>query len=385
MELIRNARVFAPRPLGIVDILIAGEKIELIQPGIEIPESLLSQTIDLDGRSVVPGLIEGHAHVTGGGGEAGARSRVPRQVLTDFTAAGVTTVVGLLGTDDITRSTEELLATTRALNEEGITAMCHTGGYHIPPRTLTGSVASDIVNIEVVIGIGEVAISDHRSSQPTLEELLRIASQVHVAGMMTEKAGIMHLHVGDGPAGLELIRRAIAESEIPARVFNPTHVNRRKQLFEEATDLASTGSTVDVTSFPVAGDEDAWPAWKALELYWERGLPTDKITVSSDCGGCLPEFDSEGRIESYEIGESHSLVQTLQTLIENGHPVEAVLPPFTTNQARLLRRETKGELRVGADADLVVVEDPFKITDVMARGRWHIRAGKRQITGTFEK
>ena len=84
------------------------------------------------------------------------------------------------------------------LREEGLSAWCYTGGYHVPATTLTGSVRSDIVNLEPVIGVGEVAISDHRSSQPSVEEILRLASEAHVAGLMTGKAGIVHFHLGDG-------------------------------------------------------------------------------------------------------------------------------------------------------------------------------------------
>jgi beta-aspartyl-dipeptidase (metallo-type) len=304
--------------------------------------------------------------------------------LSEFTTAGVTTVVGVLGTDDVTRSTENLLAAVRRLNEEGITARCHTGGYHVPPVTLTGSVARDIVNIDVVIGVGEVAISDHRSSQPTLAELLRIASEAHVAGLMTEKAGIVHLHVGDGPAGLEPVRAALEAAEIPPRVYNPTHVNRRKALFEESLELAARGCSIDVTSFPVAEGEDAWPAERAVELFWENGDPTDRITVSSDGGGCFPEFDHDGRVTGYDIGSSASLTGTIAALVNKGHPLDRVLPPFTSNPARLLRLGGKGKIRTGADADLVVVEDGFRIISVMSRGTWYVRDGELQIRGTFE-
>ena len=82
--------------------------------------------------------------------------------------------------------------------------------------------------------MGEVAISDHRSSQPSLDEILRLASEAHVAGLMTGKAGIVHFHLGDGERGLSMIRDCLETSEIPPRVFNPTHVNRNKALFEEA-------------------------------------------------------------------------------------------------------------------------------------------------------
>ena len=288
---------------------------------------------DLGGRRLIPGFIDGHAHVTGGGGESGFKTRVPPVPLGHFTSAGVTSVVGVLGTDDTTRDTRALLAQTRALREEGLGAWCHTGGYHVPPVTLTGSVRDDIVFLDPVIGVGELAVSDHRSSQPTLDELLRIASDAHVAGMIAGKAGILHLHLGDGERGLDLVRRALEESELPARVFNPTHINRRKALFDESVELARHGCTVDITAFPVAADEDAWPADVALTKYLESGAPADRITVSSDGGGCLPVFNDEGEMLQMDIGRPASLIATLADLLGAGVPLEDVLPAFTSNVA----------------------------------------------------
>ena len=179
-------------------------------------------------------------HVTGGGGEAGFRTRVPPVPLSRYTRAGVTTVVGLLGTDDVARGPRDLLATIYALREAGPERVgLLRAAITCRSTTLTGSVRGDLVLLEPLLGVGELAISDHRSSQPTLDELLRLASDAHVAGLMTGKAGILHLHLGDGARGLELVRRALEQSEMPARVFNPTHVNRRKALFAEAVDLAT--------------------------------------------------------------------------------------------------------------------------------------------------
>jgi beta-aspartyl-dipeptidase (metallo-type) len=129
--------------------------------------------------------------------------------------------------------------------------------------------------------------------------LLRIASECHVAGLMTGKAGVLHLHLGDGERGLALVREALTVSELPARVFNPTHVNRRRALFDEAVELARRGSSVDITAFPVAADEDAYAAAEALERYLASGAPADRVTVSSDAGGCLPCFDTDGRVCRY--------------------------------------------------------------------------------------
>jgi beta-aspartyl-dipeptidase (metallo-type) len=385
LQLLANAHVHAPTDLGIRNLVIGGERIlgfvndpdDVSAPGMEV--------FDLEGRPVIPGLIDGHAHITGGGGEDGFATRVPTVPLSRFTRAGVTSVVGVLGTDDTTRSTRGLVAQAGALNEEGLSAWCHTGGYHVPPVTLTGSVRDDIVFVGPIIGVGELAISDHRSSQPTLDELLRIASDAHVAGLITRKAGIVHLHLGDGERGLALVHDAIRTTELPARVFNPTHVNRRAALFDEALDLARRGCYVDVTAFPVGEDDPAIAAPDAILRYLEAGCPADRITVSSDGGGCLPVFNAEGELVAMDIGTPAGLPETLRALLDAGLPLDAALPAFTSNAARLLRLRGKGRIEPGMDADLVILGEGGRIEGVIARGRWHVRDGSPRILGKFEQ
>lgn len=383
--LIRNAHLFAPEDRGPRQLLIGGGRILWIGDTTEAAPTIPGlDTIDLGGKRLIPGLIDGHAHVTGGGGEGGFATRVPPVPLSRFTAAGVTTVVGVLGTDDLARSPGELLASVYALREQGLAAFAWCGGYHLPPVTLTGSVRGDIVYLDPVIGVGELAISDHRSSQPTFDECLRIASDCHVAGLMTGKAGVLHLHLGDGPRGLELVRRALDETELPARTFHPTHVNRRKALFEEALTLARRGCTVDITAFPVDDGEDAWSAADAWERYRAAGAPAERITISSDAGGCLPTFDHDGRLCRMDVGRSQALIDTLRTLLARGHALDAVLPAFTRNVARALRLAGKGEIAVGADADLVALDADGGVADVMAQGAWHVRDGDVLRHGPFE-
>jgi beta-aspartyl-dipeptidase (metallo-type) len=276
------------------------------------------------------------------------------------------------------------VATTLGLREQGLSAWCWTGSYEVPPISLTGSVRSDLVFVDPILGVGEVAISDHRSSQPTFEELVRLAADCHVGGMMSGKAGVLHLHLGDGPRGLELVRRALAETELPARVFHPTHVNRRSALFEEALEVSRRGVTVDVTAFPVADGEDALSAPDAIVKYLESGAPRDRLTCSSDGGGCMPTYDADHRITSMEVGEPAAVLGALQELLVRGLPLEEVLPVFTSNPATLLRLPRKGRIAVGADADLVVLDANHRIRDVFARGRLLVRDGEPVVTGTFE-
>jgi beta-aspartyl-dipeptidase (metallo-type) len=383
--LLRNAELYDPAPRGRRHLLVAGER--LVWVGRDVPKLdpvLEVQEVELGGRRVIPGLIDGHVHLTGGGGEAGPETRVPPVALSRLTLGGVTTAVGVLGTDDTVRTTAELVTAARGLVAQGLSAWCHTGGYHVPPTTATGSVRLDIVLIDLVLGVGELAISDHRSSQPTLDELLRIAGDAHVGGLMSGKAGIVHLHVGDGGRGLELVRQALDRSELPAGVFNPTHVNRRRALFEEAMALPERGCTIDITAFPVADGEDAWSADEALVRYLDAGLDGSRVTISSDGGGCLPTFDAEGRITTMEVGSPAAVGEALRALLTRGQPLERVLPAFTANPARVLRLARKGHLVPGADADLVVLDGTGGVSDVMARGRWHVRDGRAVVWGVFE-
>lgn len=385
IELLLNAELYDPEPRGRTHLLVVGEKIAWT--GTEapsLPRGLGVRERDLAGGRVIPGLIDCHVHLTGGGGEAGPHTRVPPVALTRLTGAGVTTAIGVLGTDDVVRSPAELVTVARGLVEEGLSAWCLTGGYHLPPVTVTGSVRGDLVLIDRVVGVGELAISDHRSSQPTIDELLRVAGDAHVGGLMSGKAGILHLHVGDGPRGLGLVRQALERSEIPARVFHPTHVNRRKALLDEAIAVAERGCTIDLTAFPVGEGEDAWSAGEGLIRCLEAGVPPGRVTVSSDGGGCLPVFDREGRVVAMDVGRPGSLAETLRELLAAGHALERVLPPFTSSVAELFRLPAKGRLRAGSDADLVVLDADGAPAEVMARGRWVVREGRPVARGTFE-
>jgi beta-aspartyl-dipeptidase (metallo-type) len=119
--------------------------------------------------------------------------------------------------------------------------------------------------------------------------------------------------------------------------------------------------------------------------YWASGAPAERVTVSSDGGGCLPAFDGDGRVVSMGVGDSGSLASTLVALLERGVPLARALAPFTANPAALLRLPRKGVVAVGADADLVVLDARGRPHEVMARGRWHVRGGVTVRWGTFER
>lgn len=384
MIVLRHGEVYDPTPLGTCDVLVGGNEILATGQGLpELPKALQVEEVDATGLKIIPGLIDAHVHVTGGGGESGYATRVPRAKLSEFTRAGITSVVGLLGADGTTRTVRDLVATTLGLREEGLSAWCYTGSYQIPVPTLTGSVRDDIVYVDPIIGVGEVAISDHRSSQPTLNEILRLASEAYTAGMISRKAGVVHFHLGDGERGLDLLRQALRTAEIPTRVYHPTHVNRQTRLFDESMELAALGVTVDVTAFPDA--DEGLLAEDAIDLWLKQNCPVEQITCSSDGAGCLPNFDKQGNMISMDVGRPSSLTQTLVALLNKGHPLENVLPIFTTNVARVMRLPGKGRLQPTAHADLVCLDHNNNVHHVLCGGKWMVRNGEPVQLGTFER
>lgn len=381
LRLLKNAVVWAPEVLGRCDVLL-GDRILAVGAIEAPPPSWNVEVVDLDGCTLVPGLVDLHVHLTGGGGEGGAETRVPPVPLTLLTRSGVTTAVGLLGTDGSTRSIRDLLASARALDALGLTAFCYTGSYEVPPPTLTGSVRSDIVHVDRIVAAGELAISDHRSSQPTWDEFVRIAADCHVAGMMTKKAGLLHLHLGDGPRGLSFVRRALHETELPARTFHPTHVNRNPSLWEEALDLARAGGWIDVSAFPP--EDGLLSAADAVMAYLDAGLDPGHLTVSSDAGGCLPTFDRDGNLLRMDTGDPRGLLDMVRTCIAAGVDPERALAPVTRNAAVLYRFPRKGRIAPGMDADLVVLGPDLRLQDVLAHGRWMVRDGRPIVVGLFD-
>lgn len=385
--LIKNADVYAPQPLGIIDILIINDKIAKVGQQLAAPQGLDCQILDAQERKVVPGYVDQHVHIIGGGGESGPYSRTPEINLSELTKVGITTVVGVLGTDGTSRHNESLLAKARGLTHEGITAYMLTGSYEIPLHNMTGDVRRDIILINECLGIGEVALSDHRSSQPTREELEKVLTQARLGGMLSGKAGVVQFHMGVGQRGMDVLLAIVRETEIPARHFIPTHVNRAFHLFEQAKEFARLGGYVDITSG--IREQDGFPACvkpsDAIKILYEEGVPMDRVTMSSDANGCMSVTLPDGSQKQLAVSPD-SFQEEVKDALLAGVPTEVVAKVVSSNpaQANGLYPQ-KGCLQADSDADLIIYSDSYDVDTVIAKGQIMVAAGEALVKGTFEK
>ncbi len=388
MLIIKDVEIYSPEKRGKGSILIIPPKIVKLTK--EFPEDLVeffhAEVIEGEGLLAIPGIIDQHVHINGAGGEGGARFRTPPIAMHELSSAGITSVVGLLGTDGVARSLRELLMKARALKEEGISSWIYTGAYQIPSPTITGSVLSDILLIPEVIGV-KICMSDHRSSHPSKEEILKVASEAHTGSVLTGKAGVVHIHVGREKAGLKPLLKIVSETDIPIETFAPTHINRSEEVLEEGVEFGRRGGYIDFTTGmpPEYYSMGAIEPAEAVKIAIRRGVSIERITFSSDGNGSMPRFNSRGEVTSVEIGRvDQTFVQFRKLIKERILGIEDAIKVVSTNVAEHLELHEKGRIEEGKDADILLLEkDSLELKYVISMGKILIRNGKIVKFGTF--
>lgn len=367
LTLIENGEIYAPEPFGKGSVLLAGDKILKIgRIDRRIVESIGVDCEVIDARNclITPGFIDPHEHLLGGSGEEGFSTQTPEISATEIVGAGITTVVGCLGVDTTMKTMAGLLAKAKALKEEGLTAFLWTGGYDVPPTTITDSPRNDTMFIEEIIGAGEIAVSDERSTDHVPHELARLVIDTHNGGILSKTAGVTHFHVGNGRKRLSALRNLLKEFPVKPEWIYPTHITRSEALMKEAIELAKQGSFVDIDT----ADEDL-PKW--IKFYKENSSDMKKLTVSSDSSITSPS----------------SLFEQIRfCVIEHKLPLEQILPCVTANTAKLLKLADKGEIAAGKAADILVLEeDSFDLREVISNGRRLFKQGKLAFEEAFLK
>lgn len=391
ITIIKGATVYSPDFVGIKDVVLMAGKIASLEDNAKISwDNGEIQMIDGSDCFLTPGFIDPHVHILGGGGEGGCHTRAPEVRLSECIKAGSTTVVGLLGTDGYTRDMYGLLGKAKGLEEEGISTFLFSGCYRIPSVTLTGDIIHDLIAVDKILGPGEVAISDHRSAQPSFDEIKKLVADARVGGMISGKVGITHFHLGDGESKLDSLFRILAETEIPITQMYPTHVSRNPELFKDAIRFAKMGGPIDMT--PTSNPE-LWERLygevrvsKCFKQCLDSGVSEDLVTFSSDGHGSQPIFDENMNYVGMEVAALDTpYLEVVDCVRELGIPFETALKTITSNPARILKLKNKGRIESGFDADLCLInKDTLELSGVIAGGKVMMKNKELLVKGTFE-
>jgi len=390
--LMKRGEIYSPEYDGNKDILIANDKIFLVERN--ITESVVNsldkniKIIDASKCIVIPGFIDQHVHINGAGGEGGPQYRTPPIQLSELIKAGITSVIGLLGTDGFARSLKALLMKAKGLENEGVSTWIYTGAYQYPTPTITGDILSDIMLIDKVIGV-KIALSDHRSSHPTVDEFKKVTSEARVGGMLAEKIGIVHIHMGSEKIGLNPLFEIVKNTEIPIEQFAPTHLNRNEDLFKNAIEFGKMGGYVDLTTaVPAEGKPGGTiKSSKAVKRLTENGVSIERITMSTDGNGSMPKFNEKKEITGMAVASVSSLYKEFIDIIKiEKMSVQDAVRISSTNIAKHLKLEKKGEIKEDKDADLIVLDkNTLRIKHVITKGKIMMENEKIMKFGTFEK
>lgn len=387
--LIKNADVYAPEPSGKRDVLCVNGSIVKIALEIKSSEIRMifsdADVIDASGMLCVPGIVDMHVHFNGAGGEGCPQFRTPPTQLSEFTRAGITTAVGLLGTDGITRSLSDLYMKARGLQNEGISTWIWTGAYQIPSPTITGNVPLDIAVIDKVVGL-KIAYSDHRSSHPGDVSLIETISSSRVGGIVGGKSGKVMIHMGIPANGLSKLREVLSHTEVPLSQLIPTHLNRSEAVFTEAIEYGKAGGNVDLSTgvserYYFKG---AVKPSTAVRRLMESEVPIERITMSSDGNGSMAVAQSDGSFKML-VSPVKSMYEEFVDMMREGVAVADACRIVSSNSADMLGLPLKGKIKVGADADLLLISsEDFSLNTVFAKGKKMVENGNPIVFGVFE-
>jgi beta-aspartyl-dipeptidase (metallo-type) len=391
ITLVRGGEVYAPDRIGRADVLLGGGRILRVGAGLEAAAQSLGavHVIEASRLRVVPGYIDQHIHLFGGGDAAGPQGRAFDLKAEDLALAGITSAVGVVGVEMETRGLPLLLRKTTELRSAGLTALMYTGSFRLPAPHLLWSAAADVCFIEQVKGV-KTAVSERLYPNQDLPALMQLAGEMLQAKALSGKAAVLHCHMGSMAAGMEPIFALVEQLGIDPSQILPTHVNRTPEfspVFEHALRFAKLGGTIDFSS--CVSKQDANPTGidvhEAVRRALDAGVPLEQITFSSDSNVPGAVRDGDGRLTGMRLVPPTVLHRDLmRTVHEASLPLEQALQLVTSNVARVLgMQDIKGSVSEGADADLVLLDEQDRIDTVIAGGEVLVRERRAIPRGPF--
>jgi N-acetylglucosamine-6-phosphate deacetylase len=380
--LLHTARALTPTTeIPDAGILIRDGEIEAIGPrqGMRLPEG--AQEVVAPERTAIPGFVDVHIHGAGGHDVMEASEEAMTAVARTVARHGTTSFVATTVTaspDDTVRSVEGIaryIATQHETDEPRAEVLgIHYEGPFISPvrRGVHPKEWIQLPSAEMLERFLHAASGNARILT-IAPELLGAAPCIDAA----RKAGVV-VAMGHTDATYEQTRAGMARGARHA-----VHVYNAMRPFShrDAGVIGAVLTSPDVTAELIADGVHVEEA--AMRLLLQAKGPGRVILVSDGVSATgMP--DGKYRLGKFEVtvsggvcrnaegnlaGSTLTLDRALRNIIALGVPLQDAVRMLTVNPATLLGIEfKKGALRIGADADIILLDESLHVTNVWARG-----------------
>jgi N-acetylglucosamine-6-phosphate deacetylase len=380
--LLHTARALTPTTeIADAGILIRDGVIEAIGPRQEMNLPAGAQEITALDQTAIPGFVDVHIHGAGGHdvmeGSSEALSTVARTIARYGTTSFVATTV-TASSDDICQSVEGIARyiTTQHDTDEGRAEVLgvHFEGPFINSarRGVHPKEWIQLPSAEVLERFLRAAAGNARILT-IAPELLGAAPCIDAA----RKAGVV-VAMGHTDATYEQARAAIARG-----VHHAVHVYNAMRPFSHRDSgvIGAVLTSPDVTAELIADGVHVEEAAMRILL---QAKGAGCVILVSDGISATGMPDGEYMLGKFEVtvsggvargpegnlaGSTLTLDRALRNIVDLGWPLADAVRMLTANPAKLLGIEfKKGALRVGADADVVLLNDGLRVANVWARG-----------------
>jgi len=375
--ILKNARLIFPD--GIRDgleVVVHEGKIDAIRP----PALTRGKdVVDLAGNYLAPGFIDLHVHGARGHDTMEGSAEAFRAIC-DFHASGGTTSLLLTTAAAPIASLVELLKAARNFRPLiGAIAGVHVEGPFIS-KAKCGAQRPEFIQNPSPAAVQRLLehadVIKHVTIAPELPGALAAIENFHTHGI-TVSGGHSNAWDEEARAGFEHGMRSVTHT------FNCMSSARRRGVYRVGGLLEFALSERQISCELIADGHHVSPTLMKM-LYRAKGPGGICLVTDATAGAGLPDgsqfslFGNDCMVEggvcllgdhSALAGGASRMIDLVRNMVHDvAVPIHEAVAMVTQNPARALGLEAKGRLRVGADADLVILSPDLEILRTFAAG-----------------
>jgi N-acetylglucosamine-6-phosphate deacetylase len=370
-----NARLILPEGIREgLEVVIEGGKIAEIRE-----RSSAGETIDLRGNYLAPGFIDLHIHGAVGRDTMEASRDAFRAVCDYHATGGTTSLLLTTATAPIAEIVEVLRAARAARSDLKQIAGVHVEGPFLSQKH-PGAQRAEFIRDP------ETHLIDQLLSFADVIKVMTVAPELPGALALIDRLRLHKIVVSGGHSdATDIEARAAAEYGMRhvTHTFNAMSSARREGIYREAGLLEFALSEPDIVCELIADGHHVSPTLMRM-LYRAKGPRGICLVTDATAGAGLPagtEFTLSGRRcvvgdgvcllsdRSALAGSASRTIDLVRTMVNQvGVPLPEAVAMATANPARSLGLTTKGRLRPGADADLVILSRDLEVRRTVIAG-----------------